>query len=351
LHDYNKPICIDYGGVLNSRNLTFLKCPNCSSSSLSIRAFESIDNYDVQTGIVTCDDCKNWYRIENGILDFLPLAMRRKDLYKKFAENHNISIINDQIDLTIDSQKANQQEFFNAEADDYEKRVVNSRFSQVYDQTSFIDWLDRNKHKMEGLVLEIGCGTGRQSIPLGMRGIQTIAGDISEEMLILAQKKIENAGLRKNVDLIVFDGENPPVTDNTFDAVIIYGVLHHLKNKGNAIKNASEKLRPNGLFYSLDPHKSPVRIFFDLVMFFWKIYNEEADDDPLLSSAILTKWLSEAGIDCKIRLTFYLPPHLFNYLSYETGVSLLKGTDSFFNRIPFVRNFAGIIISEGIKHA
>jgi ubiquinone/menaquinone biosynthesis C-methylase UbiE len=277
----------------------------------------------------------------------LPLKLRRNDLYNKFAAKYMLPFDTNQITKTVHG-KSSQIEFFQESVDDYERRVVNSKYYKVLDQIAFIDWMTRNL-KAGQRVLDLGCGTGRQDIPLAKNNIRTIGIDISEDMLILAKEKIDSLGLNTYIDLVVGDAENPPVKNNSFDACFFYGTLHHFPNKETAIASASKKIVNNGLFYSLDPHKSPVRFIFDIFMKLWKLYDEEASDNPLLTEKQLKQWLEHAEITGVTKLSTFLPPHLFHLLPHNTGIRLLKTTDSILNRIPFVRNLGGVIIAEGIK--
>jgi cyclopropane fatty-acyl-phospholipid synthase-like methyltransferase len=53
----------------------------------------------------------------------------------------------------------------------------------------------------EGILLDIGCGTGQSSIPLAPLFEKTIAFDIDAEMLFEAKKKTP-----KNLDIIIQSG-------------------------------------------------------------------------------------------------------------------------------------------------
>jgi hypothetical protein len=129
---------------------------------------------------------------------------------------------------------------------------------------------------------------------------------------------------------------------------VLYGVLHHLSDKPKAIVNASEKLVPGGLIYSLDPHKSSARFAFDFLMRVWQLYVEEADEDPLIAEDQLYTWMRNARINGKVQLSTYLPPHIF-IAGFSANVFLLKISDRIFRHIPGIRNIGGVITFEGRK--
>jgi len=275
----------------------------------------------------------------------LPLYLRRQDLYEKFAVKHKLHfefVENNCVQQT----KISQISFFKEKFDQYEKRVVNSTFYKALDLITFIDWLEK-KLSPGDLVLDLGCGTGRQSISFAKHDIKTIGLDISEEMLMQAKRKIDNLRLGKYIDLIVGDAENPPFKNNSFKACVIYGTLHHFPNKSTVIQNAAKKLKNNGLFYSVDPNNTPIRFIFDFLMKICKLYDDEASDQPLVSKKELSQWLFNARIKNTIKYSTFLPPHLLYLFNVGINVNLLKLSDSIFNKIPGVRDLAGVIIAEG----
>ena len=67
-------------------------------------------------------------------------------------------------------------------------------------------------------ILEMGCGTGRQLLPLAERGYSVTGIDYSPEMLSIFEQKLSNAApeVREKVRLIVGDMTNPPISQSDF---------------------------------------------------------------------------------------------------------------------------------------
>lgn len=168
-------------------------------------------------------------------------------------------------------------------------------------------------------------------------------------MLSIAKLKIEKENLSSYTNFIVADAENPPIQNNSFGACILCSTLHHLTSPKNTIINSSKKLVQGGLFYTIDPHTSTLRFLFDYFMKFWKLYDEEASENPLIDEKNLEKWLYDANIDSVIYFSTYLPPHFFLLLNEDWGIFILKHSDNFFNQIPIFFKISGIVISQGIK--
>ena len=75
-------------------------------------------------------------------------------------------------------------------------------------------------------ILDAGCGVGRYTIPLAMREYEVMGVDISS----FAITELDNVRLRRNMQmgLAAADVCHLPFRDNTFDAVVAFGVLQHL---------------------------------------------------------------------------------------------------------------------------
>jgi len=98
--------------------------------------------------------------------------------------------------------------------------------------------------------LEIGCGCG-----VGARIIQNTfapfridALDIDQKMLDLAKRKQAAWGLQR-LQLVVGDAQCLPYGDETFDAVFNFGIVHHLEDWQQGIREVSRVLKPDGCFY------------------------------------------------------------------------------------------------------
>ncbi len=103
--------------------------------------------------------------------------------------------------------------------------------------------------KLSGLppnktVLEIGCGTGNGSrlIKKYFHTKRIYATDLDERMINIAKRK--NAD-----DCIMFevqDATSLKYKNNSFDAVFDLGVIHHIPNWKDCLKELKRVLKPNG---------------------------------------------------------------------------------------------------------
>lgn len=317
-------------------------CPRCQSEQLNLEVKDE-DKEQVLAGAVICVKCGHRAIVEDGILDLLdgpadsPRAVPSSEKIVGVPRQH-------------DAIKAVQKEFFDRTYLEYEQTVVNSKFYQALDRVTAHEWFQNNLSNTDH-VLDVACGTARMTIPMARLGIGVVGIDISREMLLLGQQKAREAGVLSRVNFIRGDAERLPFRRGHFDAAIVFGSLHHIPDKKKTLISIGQVVKPGGRLYQLDPHKSPARFIFDFLMRVWHLYDEEADDDPLLTRAQLQQWLAEAGFDTEISYSTYLPPHLFHLLPGRVGPPLLKLSDALLRQIPVVRKLGGIICSSSIRQA
>lgn len=92
------------------------------------------------------------------------------------------------------------------------------------------------------VVLDAGCGNGRNSIELAKHFARVAAFDSSKPMLEQAKKNVAEAAL-ENIVLSVADVRQLPFDDASVDAIFSFAVLHHLKTSADRLKAFKEMRR------------------------------------------------------------------------------------------------------------
>lgn len=95
-----------------------------------------------------------------------------------------------------------------------------------------------------GKLLEVGCSMGRDLLQFAQRDFQVTGVDITEQGINLAKQRFALAG--QAADLQVGDGEKLAFSDDTFDVVYSFGVLHHTPDTETAINEVWRVLRKGG---------------------------------------------------------------------------------------------------------
>jgi ubiquinone/menaquinone biosynthesis C-methylase UbiE len=102
-----------------------------------------------------------------------------------------------------------------------------------------------------GNILEIGCGTGKNSLYLVTKAESLVAADLSEEMLAKAKEKLEGW----NAEFYQADiNQEWDFVNKTFDLITFSLVLEHIENLDFIFSEASHKLVPGGMVYLGELH-------------------------------------------------------------------------------------------------
>ena len=112
--------------------------------------------------------------------------------------------------------------------------VYKNDSSNYYTTNSFeesLAILDIEKNYSGKKILEIGCGEGRLSAMLAMAGANSVLGvDYSEEAIAIAENHFNLPGLS-------YEKKNYKDLDSKYDYVIMQGVLEHLDEPFNELKD------------------------------------------------------------------------------------------------------------------
>jgi ubiquinone/menaquinone biosynthesis C-methylase UbiE len=185
--------------------------------------------HHIQNGVL-CTEAGETYDIQDGI----PIFMRSKS-------------------LSMAEEKAKAE---------YDAIAI-----EKYD--NWIDWLftsfyedeDRVRDEMVSLldmkpdikVLEVGCGTGRDSVRIGRRlnrNGQLFVQDISGNMVRVARNRLEsekaNGTLNCFIDYFISTANFLPFSDDYFDGVYSFGSINEFENKEKALLEFSRICKPGG---------------------------------------------------------------------------------------------------------
>lgn len=259
----------------------------------------------------------------------------------------------------------NLPEFKNIEMNFYKKEFDNQtedsflEAKESRESFGLLDYLKTlNSLPKEAKILEICAGTGREGLIVRNLGYKNvIISDISPGGLIAAKKYS-----KAKDSFFVFDAENIPFEDNTFDAVFISAALHHLPNTQRGVCEMKRCVKAGGLIIiALEPNSWYFYIIrpFAKLLKIRKINTSKdsfsiADEETMgFSLSALKKYFKKENI--KIVKTqrvwyltgiiFYLPDlmnRLFN-VSISTSVKLRKLTlklDSLIEKIPILSWFS-----------
>ncbi len=337
---------------MNLATLTLLCCPACAAA-LAPDSAPLVRHAPgplpvpgrLRDGVVICPACAAWYPVDGGLLDLRVADGQDQARRARLAAACGMPG-EPPATATADAHKQQQERFFTEEAEGYERDVVDSPFYRALDGLTVRRW--GRGLPPASRVLEIGAGTGRVAVRLAAAGHHVIALDLTGALLRRAQEKARALGVGAHVDFVVGDAERLPVRDGVLDAVAVHGVLHHVMRPDVVIAEGARALKPGGAWFSLDPHRSPLRGLFDAAMRVVPLWQEEAAPDGLQSEVRLRGWLEAAGLTPRFGYSVYVLPHLLAPFPERVARLMLGVTDRLGSR-SVLRPLAGVIYAVARK--
>jgi len=110
-------------------------------------------------------------------------------------------------------------------------------------------------------VVDFGCGSGANSVLLANRGAHVWGIDISEDLLRLAQRRLDTSGRAGGATFIAGSAHDMPFPDASIDVVFGIAILHHL-DLDLVSKEVRRVLKPGGMAIFQEPVRNSAVIRF-----------------------------------------------------------------------------------------
>ncbi len=153
--------------------------------------------------------------------------------------------------------------------DEFGSRATRERYTRTAEQGFWEseEILVKKYFKPNSSILDIGCGSGRTTIPLFKMGFKVIGVDITPQMIEIAKKVAKAKSL--DIDYRVGDATNLKFQDNYFDNAIFanngWTQIPSAPKRQKALNEIYRVLKPNGI-YIFTAHK---RYYSGFYFFFW----------------------------------------------------------------------------------
>ncbi len=342
--------------MLSPEVLECLRCPNCASTRLAHAVFREESPTDIVDGVLWCQDCSHWYPIEERLLDLLVGSLIYDDDRSRFWGEYQDRLTalglgpKSLSDPASKDQQKQQQDHFDWYAENTKQSYVE------YEQTSF--WRAADLIAFEpwtravtpgSWLLDVGCAQGRSTFKFMDCDIQIVAFDVSKALIRQAIARYREGNHRARAVFFAADASRFPFRDETFDTVLLYGVLHHLEDPAAACREISRVLKPQGSYFGQENNRTVFRGVFDLLQKLRPQWHEEAGPEHIISSEQLRTWFRETPVEVGTRSSVFLPPHLCNLMSPSMSHRMLVVSDSLGRSIPYLRHQGGVLLIHGLK--
>lgn len=113
-------------------------------------------------------------------------------------------------------------------------------FAGASPNLTLIDYVDRRARVASALrILDIGCGAGRNAVPLALSGANVLGTDLSMPMLRAAQSRSAAGRLH----LVMAPMHALPVSDRSFDVIVAHGIWNLARSGAEFRKAVAEAAR------------------------------------------------------------------------------------------------------------
>jgi len=119
---------------------------------------------------------------------------------------------------------------------------------EVYPEHGIVQEFDKIRNQK---IYEYGCGGGSDVMSYLRRGNHVTATDIIASNLETTKQRILDAGLPLDkTNLVLLEDSYPlPFEDDSFDVISSHGVLHHIRQADEVIKELYRVCKPGGNIY------------------------------------------------------------------------------------------------------
>lgn len=205
-----------------TNSIGYFVCPICK-----------MDFNIINSSKLKCENCNCHYNVDDDIPILLPAKL--DDFKRLEAEYHDI------------------------ESSSYAEINMISSYRVVYHHDRYLKYI--KALPVGSVVLEVGGGDGTEASKLLGSGLVVIQSDISLGMVKIAKTK----GNLNQIH-VVCDAEHIPCKNESIDAVIIVGALHHLPSPEVFFREANRVLKCGGLLVvGFEPNTWPYYLVYPML--------------------------------------------------------------------------------------
>lgn len=227
----------------------------------------------------------------------------------------------------------------------YDKTIVEPPFWQALERRVFAAWQNHMPHPSAGVILDLGCGTGRCLEEYTERGFRMIGVDASYSMLCAAASAPRVSG---GCLLVLCSATRLPLRDEGIAGSTCFGTLHHLAKPELAFDELHRVFQPGAALLALEPNRSPLRFLFDAVTSVYPLWEEEAGEGRLLSRRDLLRATSGQW-DWDFDYSVFVLPQLLYLLGNPDWIGKAIEVSDRLRHLPLIRSLGGMMLLTARK--
>lgn len=147
-------------------------------------------------------------------------------------------------------------------------------------------------------IVDLATGTGDVAISMATNipNSQIVGIDLSEEMLKVAQQKIERLSIKPNIRLLCEDAEDMSLPSNSFDVVTISFGIRNFENIGKGLSECHRILKEGGSLFIME-FSTPKHKVFNILYRFYSKYILPAIGQVISKDDKAYKYLPESIVE------------------------------------------------------
>ena len=190
-------------------------------------------------------------------------------------------------------------------------------------------------------VLDLGCGSGENTVGLYRRGANVIGIDISQELVDLAKRRTQEEGTA--ADLRVGSAYDTELPDHSVDVIFCIALIHHLEIP-RVQREMLRVLREDGYIILQEPIRFS-KMYRGIRNLFPAQNNVSDYEHPLTVEEF--KMLTKNYCRCTNTRVFRLPfVALYSRLSGRVPVAIARASNWIINTVPLTRRYATIAVTK-----
>ena len=220
--------------------LGLLRCPTCRGELAE------------RPGALRCEECDRACEVIHGIPDFRPDPPdrpRHGEFCLKIIDLCERSTYRDLWGLYHEGDATSLARLW----DEHEERAAERGERRWQDIAATARAAGRTI-ETEGLALDLGCGLGSALFALAPRAELAVGLDIMLSDLLLAKKRLLEAGL-DNVALVCGSAAELPLRDDCFDVLNATDVIEHMPDQRLFLAEARRVMAPGGCLFFNSPNR------------------------------------------------------------------------------------------------